>query len=1127
MIDFLIGHLKLSQRIHIGSVLTALIIVVIILIFYGAFNRVSDSLKSFFEFSEQTNTNLAFVADMAEMQRQALLYTYEGFEDSGEQVASLHDRMISQLHGARAITDPRTHDILKRIERNLEQYFQTFQEVQRQRRLQQHLVRTGIRQSANQAQQLIEQMIAASAPTNDARLTLAYTQLLNSLLRIEKDAYRYFDSLDASYIDRAADSIDESRRNIGALKSFQSVDPGQLGHLAKMLDYYEETFIEAVQRTRGFLYLINVVMAADAFEVLYQSRQLSALTVSESGRIKTDLLNQAALTLSRGIFLSVLLLLLAIWFSRLISQTITVPLNRLTATFRQLTAGSSDAEIPAYRKQDEIGSLTLAADHFRAANLELQRKKDELSRSYQALHRINENLEQTVAERTEEIRIQNRDLAVAKQKAEEASQAKSQFLANMSHELRTPMHGIIGMAHLAQEGVQEPKNRDFIAKIGTSARSLLAIINDILDFSKVEAGKLSLEKSVFDLYENVSQVFDLIAVTADEKKLDLIAGYGRGVGRFYEGDALKISQLLTNLLANAVKFTDHGEIVFSVTKIANCRYRFEVADTGIGIAEWEQPKLFQAFVQSDASDVRKYGGTGLGLAIAKQLVELMNGEIRVESRPGEGACFIFEIDLQEAGEEASVNRFDGKRLLLVDNNVSSRRLLREMLLSCGAQVDTLSPGDETLAELQALSEFPDVILLKVGARETYSQHRLAKIQALCSEKAIRLVLICSPLQGKTAHQFTSGREVDGVLQSPVDPVKLNVMLSRLFSKEETIDPHQPSVRTDPRPDFKGLAGHRILLVDDIILNREIIAGLLDGSGIEITEAKNGLEALERFQGHPGKFSLILMDLQMPVMDGFETASRIRALDSNVPILALTANLTPAAVERGKRLGMNRHLAKPIEAKALYQALFECLPTRPNLNVPITDTNPLVLPKGTATIDFAAGIGRMGGNHKLYWKILRNFHQDYRSLDLNRLGSDGLTRTVHTLKGLSANIGAARLHELTTTFERTGDQCLLKQMQETLAEVLDDIHQWLSRQPTASPKKERLEAHRFNESLARLKAALSSMQANQCGFWIEFLQQHEMAAAERQLIEAIKLHAENYQFEKAQALIDQYNGNQAI
>ena len=528
-----------------------------------------------------------------------------------------------------------------------------------------------------------------------------------------------------------------------------------------------------------------------------------------------------------------------------------------------------------------------------------------------------DHLESLVADRTAELHAATEHLIEAKQRAERMERAKGEFLANMSHEIRTPMSGIIGMAQLCLRTALDEPQRNYVQKIETSARSLLGILNDILDISKIEAGKLQIEKAAFALHPLVEKVIHLVEIPSLDKGLDLVVDYSPDLRPYYEADPLRITQILTNLLGNAIKFTATGGVRLTIQAPAPGRLRFEVRDTGIGLSQEEQKRLFQAFTQADTSTTRQFGGTGLGLLITKQLAELMNGHIEVSSEPGRGSCFSVEIEATE----------------------------------CAAPATDLGTTDTSLALSPALANHAELV------------------------------------------------------------------------------------------------GKRLLLVEDHPLNREIVLGFLDGSGLSIEVAEDGRQAVERFRQVP--CDLILMDVQMPVMDGYEATRRIRDLDPVVPIIALTANAFREDVEKAREAGMNEHLSKPIESDKLFAVLGKYLKDElrdgigrpPAAAIPSLSPLPPKTPTGPAHIDQAAALALLGGNIKLYRKVLNSFATSYGDLKIDP-SDQNAPRTLHTMKGLSGNIGAGRLQELAAALQHGGDDTLLLAFHAELAAVLTEIRQYL-------------------------------------------------------------------------------------
>ncbi len=671
-------------------------------------------------------------------------------------------------------------------------------------------------------------------------------------------------------------------------------------------------------------------------------------------------------------------------------------------------------------------------------------------------------------------------LNTEKNLARQSTQSKSDFLANMSHEIRTPMNAIIGMAYLTLKTSLSSQQEEYLQKIYNAANSLLGIINDILDFSKIESGKLNIEHIPFQLDEVFNNLSSIVGQKADEKNLELLFSISPHIPQNLLGDPLRLGQILTNIVSNAIKFTHEGEILITCNlgkapeplaegqETDFVQIEFSVKDTGIGMTEGQKNKLFTPFTQAESSTARHYGGSGLGLSITKNLIEMMGGKIWIESAVGKGTEVSFTVVLTKNSAQAQqkiTHLLHGVKVLAVDDNDTARTVLKEMLIGLSLSPTIVSSAQEAYAELLRVDKSSPykLVLMDWHMPETSGIEAARQIANMQLVNHPPMILVTAFGRGNLRAQAEEVG-IKNIIYKPISPSQLlNVIMETLYSKGTLPSFTQKTESISTKASFKNLS---VLIVEDNLVNQQVATGILSAEGIDVTVAGNGQEAVAILEANPEKFNMVFMDLQMPIMDGYTAAKAIRKnkIFDNLPIIAMTAHAMSTEREFCLQAGMNDHVAKPIEVDKLFDVIslwapstmlrddniqnnLQPLQAKGFIEKPVTVPKDQPLPvnienKGAKNtmktshdynksnnglpnipgVDVEQAVLRLGNNIKLYMKTLNMFHAHLpnHATELEKAVADHDTETIrriaHTIKGLAATVGASSLAAVASDLE---------------------------------------------------------------------------------------------------------------
>ena len=733
--------------------------------------------------------------------------------------------------------------------------------------------------------------------------------------------------------------------------------------------------------------------------------------------------------------------------------------------------------------------------------------------------------------RSREIQKMNDKLQLANSEVERSNQFKSQFLANMSHEIRTPMNAIVGIGHLLSQTQLSSKQVNYINTLQKSAQSLLSLIDDILDFSKIESGHLNIEIIEFSLEELLHDLTDITTHRITNKNLEFIYQLSPDVPLTLKGDPFRIHQVLLNLVSNSIKFTHNGHIILNIQTIKKTEkeiwLKFEVSDTGIGINPQKLKKLFLAFEQEDNSTTRKYGGTGLGLSISQQLTELMGGSIEANSIKGVGSQFSFKLPFELVTSTTKIIQKPspdllGLNILLVDDNAQALDILSQMLRAMAFNVNCATSGEDALKQLSQPENKIDLVLLDWRMPDMDGEETAHKINKLFAPADTPLIIMMTAYGRDAVEQKINQLPIDGFLIKPLTPSLLfDAMIQAHSSKYKT--PVPPSIAQSMG--IKELRGN-ILLAEDNLINQQVAKEILEQMGLKVWICENGVKVLEMLKTKTP--DLILMDIQMPEMDGYETTLHIKKnpKTKNIPVIAMTANAMTEDRERSLEVGMQAHINKPVDPVKLFKELSQYL----DLNIPkaslgvAKQTTLTSWPDKVPGLNIRQGIKQVGGNEALYQKLLKDFldkHGDLSNNVLKHLQGGDLkqaAREVHTIKGVAGNIGAKALHNIATKIDAQLklQSPVSNELLNTLSEACDQLcsslkmlvyrNEAISKEPQANDVD-------FELTIEVLLQALRENNAKSLGYFhsATILLQNKISMTQLKEIESL---IEDYEYEDA-------------
>ncbi|MFT6835593.1 MAG: signal transduction histidine kinase/CheY-like chemotaxis protein [Francisellaceae bacterium] len=813
--------------------------------------------------------------DVIDLQRNLLIFKESGSDSSIAKFFSIMERVIGQLENLKKLSS-KNFDYIKykktisRMLEHLNDYQENF---------------VSVIESRNQRSELkleIERYIEEISILSNEKLPL-FSQDLSEikfhLSAMTRSLYQHLNQPDLEHIATFKTRLTALQITLKKNKSTKLLLPASSIILKR--------FIKLTNVTRGYIFLINIVMAGSANEFLYLSDKLK----SEVEKDKDKLILSTEKSGVRILFINnieaavlLFIMLLIAWF---LSKRILIPINGITEVFRVLSKGDSVECIPSTDRNDEVGDLAKAAEIFHKNN---QLTQDLLERS-----------QDMIANKE----VMNIQLEIEKDKAQQAAKTKSMFLANMSHEIRTPMNGIVGLVDLVLKTKLNHKQKNYLDRIAYSGKIMMNVINDILDFSKIEAGKMEIEQVEFDINTVIENLISAINIRINEKKLNFQVVTNNRVPRVLIGDSLRISQILLNLCNNAVKFTECGGLEINID-YQNQFLEFQVKDTGIGMSEKQSESIFHSFTQADGTTSRKYGGTGLGLTIVKQLIELMNGEVSLNSAPGKGTQVYVKIESKYVPSTPDTIELNQQENIITHVSENLNKITQSLLSGFSLNVEQISFKAFT-------TNINGPILIETSNVE-FLQAIWTDIKLLIDTGSkIGFLLKTNDYHNKA---FINASGNFAVLQHPFSPGQCKAYLSALYSDDNTEDALLKSQQKNKKDQkFIKYDGH-VLLVEDNDINQLVAGDMLESLGLTFDVVNNGRECLDIITDET-QYKMIFMDVQMPIMDGYTATQKLRQRGySELVICGLSANALKEDQDAAEQAGMTDYLTKPLQIESL-------------------------------------------------------------------------------------------------------------------------------------------------------------------------------------------------------------------